>query len=30
MDNTEGEPAGLMLQHDGNPVPYRNIWVKRP
>jgi hypothetical protein len=29
MNNTEGEPAGLMLQDHGNPVQYRTIWVKR-
>ena len=29
MNNTEGEPAGLMLQDHGNPVQYRNLWVKR-
>lgn len=28
-DNTEGKPAGLMLQDHGNPVQYRNIWAKK-
>ena len=29
LDEKEGEPGSLLLQDHGNPVQYRNLWVKR-